>query len=61
MIVYKPWKDDYIDLVNKISIRKKWNASDMNPFFYRIYDHLHKSNADSLREFKKQLKERKKI
>lgn len=52
------WKDDYINLVNKASIKYGWNASDMNPFFYRIYDHLHRSNAQSFREFKRQLKER---
>ena len=56
--IYKTWKDKYIDLINKISIKKRWSASNMNPFFYIIFDHLHRSNADSLREFKKQLKQR---
>ena len=59
-IIYKKWKDKYIDLINKISMKKGWSASDINPFFYIIYDHLHRSNALSLREFKRQLKESKK-
>ena len=57
-IIYKKWKDKYLNLIQKISNRRGWNASDCNPFFYIIFDHLHKSNALSLREFKKQLKER---
>ena len=56
MITYKPWKDKYIDLINKISIKKGWSASDMNPFFYIIFDHLHNSKAANFREFKRQLK-----
>lgn len=56
-INYKTWKNKYIDLINKISTKKGWSTSDINPFFYIIFDHLHKSNAKSLREFKKQLKE----
>lgn len=56
MIIYKPWKDYYLNLINKASLRFGWNASDMNPFFYRIYDHLHRSNANSLRQFKQELK-----
>ena len=56
--IYKAWKDKYIDLINKISMKKGWSTSDLNPFFYIIFDHLHRSNADSLREFKKQLKQR---
>ena len=59
-MIYKKWKDNYLNLIQKISNRRGWNASDCNPFFYIIFDHLHKSNALSLREFKKQLKERKK-
>ena len=56
MIIYKPWKDYYLNLINKASLRFGWNASDMSPFFYRIYDHLHRSNANSLRQFKQELK-----
>ena len=56
--IYKAWKDKYIDYINKASIRYGWSTSDLNPFFYIIFDHLHKSKAESLREFKKQLKQR---
>ena len=56
-MIYKPWKDTYLNLIQKASDRFGWSCSDINPFFYIIFDHLHKSNAKSLREFKKQLKE----
>ena len=53
MIIYKKWKDKYLNLIQKISNRRGWNVNiDCNPFFYIIFDHLHKSNALSLREFK---------
>lgn len=55
--IYKKWKDQYLNLIQKASDRFKWNASDCNPWFYIVYDHLHRSNADSLREFKRKLKE----
>ena len=54
---YNDWKDTYLNLIQKASNRFGWSCSDINPFFYIIFDHLHKSNASSLREFKKQLKE----
>ena len=55
--IYKKWKDKYLNLIQKASDRFGWKASDCNPWFYIIYDHLHRSNADSLREFKRKLKE----
>jgi hypothetical protein len=48
MTIYKKWKDKYLNLIQKISNRRGWNASDCNPFFYIIFDHLHKSNALNL-------------
>ena len=57
MITFKQWKDYYINIINKASKRLGYNASDLNPWFYIVYDHLHRSNANSLKEFKQQLKQ----
>ena len=57
MITFKQWKDDYLNIINKASKRLGYDASDLNPWFYTVYDHLHKTNANSLREFKQQLKQ----
>jgi len=56
-MIYKKWKDIYLNIIQKASDRLGFDASDLNPWFYTIYDHLHRSNADSLREFKRKLKE----
>lgn len=57
MTTSKQWKDNYLTLIGKASKRLGYDASDLNAWFYIVYDHLHKSNAKSLREFKQQLKQ----
>ena len=57
MTTFKQWKDDYLNIINKASKRLGYDASDLNPWFYTVYDHLHKTNANSLREFKQQIKQ----
>ena len=56
MTTFKQWKDNYLNIINKASKRLGYDASDLNPWFYTVYDHLHKTNANSLREFKQQQK-----
>ena len=57
MTTFKQWKDDYLNIINRASKRLGYDASDLNPWFYTVYDHLHKTNANSLREFKQQIKQ----
>ena len=57
MTTFKQWKDDYLNIINKASKRLGYDASDLNPWFYTVYDHLHKTNANSIREFKQQIKQ----
>lgn len=56
MTTFKQWKDNYLNIINRASKRLGYDASDLNPWFYTVYDHLHKTNANSLREFKQQQK-----
>ena len=57
MTTFKQWKDNYLNIINRASKRLGYDASDLNPWFYTVYDHLHKTNANSLREFKQQIKQ----
>ena len=51
------WKDIYINIINKATKRLGYSAGDLNPCFYIVHDHLYKSNALSLKDFKQQLKQ----
>ena len=51
------WKDDFIKFVNKMSKKKGWSSDDSNPFFYQVH-FLNMTNAKSLREYKKQQKQK---
>jgi hypothetical protein len=51
------WKDIYINIINKASKRLGYSAADLNPWFYIVHDHLYRSNANNLKEFKQQLKQ----
>jgi len=57
----KNWKDIYINIINKASKRLGYSAADLNPWFYIVYDHLYGSNANNLKEFKQQLKQKRGI
>ena len=50
------WKDKLINLINKISKKRGWDSSDNNPFF-NIVQHIGSTDAATLRQFKKQMKE----
>lgn len=51
----KNWKDKFINLINKISKKKGWESSDINPFF-NVVHHIGSTDAQTLRQFKKQIK-----
>ena len=51
------WKDDFIKFVNKLSKKKGWKFDDMNPYFHQI-TLLNMTNAKSLKEYKKQQKQK---
>ena len=51
----KNWKDKFINLINKISKKKGWESSDINPFF-NVVHHIGSTDAQTLRQFKQQLK-----
>ena len=52
------WKAKFINLINKISQKKGWESSDINPFF-NIVHHVGSTDAQTLRQFKKQMKGKK--
>ncbi len=49
------WKTKFINLINKISKKKGWESSDINPFF-NIVHHVGSTDAQTLRQFKQQIK-----
>ena len=49
------WKAKFINLINKISQKKGWESSDINPFF-NIVHHVGSTDAETLRQFKKEIK-----
>ena len=52
------WKDKLINLINKISTKKGWDSSDINPFFNMVH-HIGSTDAQTLKQFKKQMKGKK--
>jgi len=50
-------KDRRMDIINRISKRRHWTFSDMNPYFVEVYEIMPKiKEALSYRSYKKQLK-----
>ena len=49
------WKAKFINLINKISQKKGWESSDINPFF-NIVHHVGSTDAQTLRQFKKEIR-----
>ena len=49
------WKTKFINLINKISKKKGWESSDINPFF-NVVHHVGSTDAQTLRQFKKEIK-----
>ena len=53
-------KDARIDFINKLSRKKGWTFGDNNPYFDELFNHMGDIKANSLRQYKKILKERQK-
>jgi len=50
-------KNKRMDIINRISKRRHWTFSDMNPYFVEVYEIMPKiTEALSYRSYKKQLK-----
>jgi len=50
-------KNRRMDIINRISKRRHWTFSDMNPYFVEVYEIMPKiTEALSYRSYKKQLK-----
>lgn len=50
-------KNKRMDIINRISKRRHWTFSDMNPYFVEVYEIMPKiTQALSYRSYKKQLK-----
>jgi len=50
-------KDRRLDIINRISKRRHWTFSDMNPYFAEVYEIMPKiTEALSYKSYKKQLK-----
>ena len=50
-------KDRRLDIINRISKRRHWTFSDMNPYFVEVYEIMPKiTEALSYKSYKKQLK-----
>ena len=50
-------KEKRLDLITKVSKRKKWSFGDTNPYFDEVYSYMPKIEANTLREYKIKLKE----
>lgn len=54
-------KEQRLKFINKISVKRRWTFGDNNPFFIEVYELMDKIQANTLKEYKRQLKlERKK-
>jgi len=54
-------KEQRLKFINKISVKRRWTFGDNNPFFVEVYELMDKIQANTLKEYKRQLKlERKK-
>jgi len=50
-------KNKRMDIINRISKRRHWTFSDMNPYFVEVYEIMPKiTEALSYKSYKKQLK-----
>ena len=50
-------KEKRLDLITKVSKRKRWSFGDTNPYFDEVYPYMPKIEANTLREYKIKLKE----
>tara|TARA_R100001440_G_scaffold34325_1_gene53307 strand:+ start:673 stop:906 length:234 start_codon:yes stop_codon:yes gene_type:complete len=50
-------KEKRLDLITKVSKRKRWSFGDTNPYFDEVYSFMPKIEANTTREYKIKLKE----
>ena len=50
-------KEKRLDLITKVSKRKRWSLGDTNPYFDEVYSFMPKIEANTIREYKIKLKE----
>ena len=50
-------KEKRLDLITKVSKRKRWSFGDTNPYFDEVYSYMPKIEANTIREYKIKLKE----
>ena len=50
-------KEKRLNLITKVSKRKRWSFGDTNPYFDEVYSYMPKIEANTLREYKIKLKE----
>jgi len=50
-------KEKRLDLITKVSKRRRWSFGDTNPYFDEVYSFMPKIEANTIREYKIKLKE----
>ena len=50
-------KEKRLDLITKVSKRKRWSFGDTNPYFDEVYSYMPKIEPNTTREYKIKLKE----
>jgi hypothetical protein len=50
-------KEMRLDLITKVSKRRRWSFGDTNPYFDEVYSYMPKIEANTIREYKIKLKE----
>ena len=50
-------KEKRLDLITKVSKRRRWSFGDTNPYFDEVYSFMPKIEANTNREYKIKLKE----
>jgi hypothetical protein len=54
---YDKIKGKRLDLITKVSKRRRWSFGDTNPYFDEVYSFMPKIEANTIREYKIKLKE----
>ncbi len=50
-------KEKRLNLITKVSKRRRWSFGDTNPYFDEVYSFMPKIEANTIREYKIKLKE----
>ena len=51
-------KEMRLDLITKVSKRRRWSFGDTNPYFDEVYSYMPKIEANTIREYKIKLPNR---